>query len=238
MASLAEDSIEAPGWRRRSLRLALAGAATALLVGVAWWLSAAPDKPGPAKRQVSKISILPDTPPPPPPPPPKEDRQPPRDEPKPMVREEQLKQAEAPKPANEPIKMEGAAGDGSGPFAAGTVRNEYAGGAPTTGTPSGGSGTASDRALDRFFANSARQLLRDEIEKHLKDDVQQAQAEFTLWVERSGAIQRFELQPTGDERLDGELRAALDQTQRSLRLPTPPAALQPMKFRLTLRPQG
>jgi hypothetical protein len=118
------------------------------------------------------------------------------------------------------------------------VRNDYAGGAPATGASAGGSGTASDRALDRFFANSARQLLRDEIEKHLKDDVQQARAEFTLWVERSGAIQRFELQPTGDERLDGELRAALDQTQRTLRLPTPPAALQPMKFRLTLRPQG
>lgn len=236
MAALAEDSFEAPGWGRRLLRLAAAGAAVLLVAGLAWWLGKPSDSQGPPKRQVSKIAILPDTPPPPPPPP-KEDKPVPKEQPA-QVREETVKQAEAPKPANEPIKMEGAAGDGASAFAAGPVRNEYAGGAPSTGSPAAAMGTASDRALDRFFANSARQLLRDELEKHLKDDIRQAQAEFTLWVERSGAIQRYQLEPTGDERLDGELRAALDQTQRSLRLPIPPAALQPMKFRLTLRPQG
>jgi periplasmic protein TonB len=238
MAALAEDSFEAPGWGRRLLRLAAAGAAALLVAGLAWWLGKPADSHGPLKRQVSKISILPDTPPPPPPPPPKEDKPVPKEQPAAAVREEALKQAEAPKPANEPIRMEGAAGDGASAFAAGTVRNEYAGGAPTTGSPTAAVGTASDRALERFFANSARQLLRDEIEKHLNEDVQQAQAEFTLWIERSGAIQRYQLKPTGDESLDAELRAALDQTQRSLRLPLPPAALQPMKFRLSLRPQG
>jgi protein TonB len=238
MAALAEDSIEATGWGRRLWRLALAGAAALLLAALAWWLAKPPEKPGPPKRQVSTIAILPDKPPPPPPPP-REEKPTPRDEPAPTVRDEAVKQAEAPKPANEPIKMEGAAGDGVGPFAAGTVSREYAGGSPATGSPAAGAaGTASDRALERFFANSARQLLRDEIEKHLNEEVQQAQAEFTLWVERSGAIQRFQLQPTGDARLDAELQAALDQTQRSLRLPIPPAALQPMKFRLSLRPQG
>jgi type IV secretory pathway VirB10-like protein len=238
MAALAEDSIEAPGWGRRLLRLAAAGAAAMLLAAVAWWLGKPSETHGPPKRQVSKIAILPDTPPPPPPPPPKEEKPPPRDQPAPTVRDEAVKQAEAPKPANEPIKMEGAAGEGNSAFAAGTVRNEYAGGTPTTGSPTVAAGTASDRALERFFANSARQLLRDEIEKHLDEDVQQAQAEFTLWIERNGAIQRYQLQPTGDDKLDAELRDALDQTQRSLRLPIPPAALQPMKFRLSLRPQG
>jgi hypothetical protein len=237
MAALAEASIEGPGWRRRLLLLAGAGSATLVVVALALWLGKPSESQGPPKRQVSKISILPDRPPPPPPPP-KEEKPAPRDQPTPTVRDEAVKQAEAPKPANEPIKMEGAAGDGSSPFAAGAVRSEYAGGTPGTGANAAATGTASDRALDRFFANSARQLLRDEIEKHLKDDVQQAQAEFTLWIERNGAIQRYQLQPTGDEKLDAELRAALDQTQRSLRLPTPPAALQPMKFRLTLRPQG
>lgn len=237
MAALAEASIEGPGWRRRLLLLAGAGSATLVVVALALWLGKPSESQGPPKRQVSKISILPDRPPPPPPPP-KEEKPAPRDQPAATVRDEAVKQAEAPKPANEPIKMEGAAGDGSSPFAAGAVRSEYAGGTPGTGANAAATGTASDRALDRFFANSARQLLRDEIEKHLKDDVQQAQAEFTLWIERNGAIQRYQLQPTGDEKLDAELRAALDQTQRSLRLPTPPAALQPMKFRLTLRPQG
>lgn len=237
MAALAEDSIEAPGWGQRLRRIAAAGAVALLIAAVAWWLGKPSESHGPPKRQVSKISILPDTPPPPPPPP-REEKPPPRDQPAPTVRDEAVKQAEAPKPANEPIKMEGTAGEGASAFAAGTVRNEYAGGTPTTGSAAAAAGTASDRALDRFFANSARQLLRDEIEKYLDEDVQQAQAEFTLWIERSGAIQRYQLQPTGDDKLDAELRAALDQTQRSLRLPIPPAALQPMKFRLSLRPQG
>jgi hypothetical protein len=237
MGALAEDSIETPSWGRRLRRLAWVAAAALVLAGLAWWLGVPAEKHGPPKRQVSKIAILPDTPPPPPPP--REEKPPPpRAQATQMVREEAVKQAEAPKPANEPIKMEGAAGEGSSAFAAGTVRNEYAGGAPSTGSPAAGTGVASDRALERFFVNSARQLLRDEIEKHLKDEVQEARAEFTLWVERDGAIQRFQLQPTGDDKLDADLRAALDLTQRSLRLPIPPAALQPMKFRLTLRPQG
>lgn len=237
MAALAEDSIEAVGWGRRLRRWAWAGAGIALVAGLAWWMANPPPPQGPPKRQVAKIAILPDTPPPPPPPP-REEKPPPRDQPTPTVRDEAIKQAEAPKPANEPIKMEGAAGDGNSAFAAGTVRNEYAGGAPSTGSPAAATGVASDRALERFFVNSARQLLRDELDKHLKDDVQQALAEFTLWIERDGAIQRYQLQPTGDDKLDAELRAALEQTQRSLRLPTPPSAMQPMKFRLTLRPQG
>jgi protein TonB len=236
--ALAEDSIEVPGWGRRLRRLALAGAAALLLAALAWWLANPPEKQGPPKRQVSTIAILPDRPPPPPPPP-REEKPTPRDEPTPTVRDEAVKQAEAQKPANERTNMEGTAGDDGGQFGSGPVNRDYTGGTPGTGSPAAGAaGTASDRALERFFANSARQLLRDEIEKHLNEEVQQAQAEFILWVERSGAIQRFQLQPTGDARLDAELQAALDQTQRSLRLPIPPAALQPMKFRLSLRPQG
>jgi periplasmic protein TonB len=237
MGALAEDSIAATSWATR-LRRVLVYAAAAVQLGLAaWWLSVPSAKHGPVKRQVSKIAILPDTPPPPPPTP-KEEPPPPRDEPKPMVREEQLKQAEAPKPANEPIKMEGAAGDGPSAFAAGTVGREYSGGTPGIGASAAAGGTGSDRARERLFASSARQLLRDEIERHLKDDVQQAVAEFTLWVESDGAIKRISLQPTGDQRIDGELQAALDETRRTLRLPAPPQALQPMKFRLTLRQQG
>ncbi len=238
MSGLAEESLEGVGWQRRAMQICAALAVVLLVVALAWWLKGLGGKTDAPKRQVARISILPDTPPPPPPPPKEEIKPPPRDEPKQMVREEQLKQAEVPKPANEPLKMEGAAGDGPSAFAAGSVRNDYSGGPATTATPAGGTGTGSDRARDRFFANAARQLLRDEIEKHLPGDAQQATAEFTLWIERDGAIQRFVLQPTGDNRLDGELQAALDETRRNLRLPAPPTALQPMKFRLTLRPQG
>lgn len=234
MSALAEDSIDRGVWKRRALQWGGALVAIVLVAALAWWLKGLGGNSTAPKRQVARISILPDTPPPP-----KEEKPPPpRDEPKQVVREEQLKAAEAPKPANEPLKMEGAAGDGPSAFAAGSVRNEYSGGPPSTGAPAAAGGTGSDRARERFFANSARQLLRDEIERHLRGDSNQATAEFTLWIERDGAIQRFVLQPTGNSRLDGELQAALDETRRTLRLPAPPTALQPMKFRLTLRPQG
>lgn len=236
---LAEDSMTIPSRGRLLARVAIGAAVAALVVTLAWWLRSAGSQDTAPKRQVARIAILPDTPPPPPPPP-REDKPPPRDEARPAPRDESPKPADAPKAANEPLKMEGAAGDGPSAFAAGTVRNEYQGGPPSIGTASaaGGGGSVADRARDRFYAGSARQLLRDEIERHLRGDAQQATAEFTVWVDRDGSIRRTELQPTGDGRLDAALDAALDETRRTLKLPAPPVALQPMRFRLTVRPQG
>lgn len=232
---LAESSIEAPSWRRRAMRWVVALLVAGFVAGAAGWLRQWAGQPAPAHRQVARIAILPDTPPPPPPP--REEKPPPpRDEPRPMPQAEAPKPAEAERPANEPLKMEGEAGTGPSAFAAGPVRNDYAGGAPNTGASAAAS--AIDRAQERLYANTARQLLRDAIERHLKPDATQATAEFTLWVERDGAIRRYELQPSGDARIDGDLDAALEQTQRSLRLPPPPAATQAMRFRLTVRPQG
>lgn len=221
---------------RRSLVL-IALAMGLLVAGAVWWVRGLKGSDVP-KRQVAKISILPDTPPPPPPPPKEEKKpEPPKDDSR-QIREEPIKQVEAPKPANEPIKMEGAAGDGPSAFGAGNVNRDYSGGAPSTGA-AGGSGTTSDRAQERFFANTARQLLRDAIERHLKSDSTQATAEFSVWIARDGGISRFELRTTGDARLDDELNAALDETARALKLPPPPvAAAQPMKFRLNVRPLG
>jgi hypothetical protein len=148
---------------------------------------------------------------------------------------------EAPKPANEALKMEGAAGDGPSAFAAGSVSKEYSGGAPAIGGVAAAAASAPsavDRAQERFYASSARQLLQGAIERHLKSEAGQATATFAVWVERDGAIRRFELEGSGDSRLDGELNAAFEDTQRNLRLPPPPAIAQPMKFRITLRPQG
>lgn len=232
---LAEASTEETGWRTHALRAVIVLLVAGLVGAGAWALKhLAADSGGP-KRQVARISILPDTPPPPPPPP-REDKPPPREEPKPMPQAEAPKPAEAEKAAEAPIKMEGTAGDGPSAFAAGAVRNEYVGGTPSTGASS--AATSLDRAQERLYANTARQLLRDAIERSLKSESQQTTAEFTVWLERDGAIRRFELASTGNTRLDSELNAALDDTQRTLRLPPPPGALQPMRFRLTVRPQG
>lgn len=225
---------------KRSLALKLLVAAGFLLIcGGTWWAvkNIKPDAP---KRQVAKIAILPDTPPPPPPPPKEEKKpEPPKDEPKQVMREEQIKQVEAPKPA-ESIKMEGAAGDGPSAFAAGNVSKDYAGGAPTTGNSGGPAGNAADRAQERFYANSARQLLQSEIERHLKTDAEQLTATFAIWLDKDGAIQRFELSPSGNDGNDSALRNALDETRRQFKLPPPPAMAlsQPMRFRLSVRPQA
>lgn len=211
-----------------------------VLLAVAVWWGVKNIKTDGPKRQVAKIAILPDTPPPPPPPPKEEKKpEPPKDEPKQVMREEQIKQVEAPKPA-ESIKMEGAAGDGPSAFAAGSVAKDYAGGAPVTGGPGGPAGTATDRAQERFYANTARQMLQSEIERHLKSDAESLTATFAVWLEKDGGILRFELSPSGNEAADSALRAALDETRRQFKLPPPPALAlsQPMRFRLSVRPQA
>lgn len=225
-------------WTKRLGVAVAALAVLAAIVAAVLWLK---DLGGPAapKRQVARIAILPDTPPPPPPPK-KEKPPPPREEPKQVVREEQLRPAEQPKPANEPLKMEGDAGSGPSAFAAGPVRNEYRAGVPQIG-PAASGASARDRTGERLYVNGARQMLRDALERHFRSDIDEATAEFSLWVGRDGAIGRVELAPTGDTRLDRELQAALDQTSRDLRLPPPPAQFgggEPMRFRLTVRPQA
>ena len=235
MSELAESSLEPVPKSRRFVQVLVALAVIALLVGAAMWIKSMTGGPAAAKRQTAKISILPDTPPPPPPPPPKEKPEPPKDQPKQVMREEQLKQ-DAPKPANEPIKMDGPAGDGPSAFAAGTVNNEYKGGAPVVGAPGGAGGNVADRAQERFYANSVRQLLHDEIEKNLRSDAGELTATFSVWIEPDGSIRRFELVPTGDAARDTDLRFAFDQTSRRLRLPAPSGLPQPMRFKLSVRP--
>jgi outer membrane biosynthesis protein TonB len=222
----------------KPLHLKILAAIGFVLLALAAWWGIKHMKAEAPRRQVAKISILPDTPPPPPPPKEEKKPEPPKEEPKQIIPEEQIKQVEAPKPA-EAIKMEGAAGDGPSAFAAGSVNKDYAGGTPGTG-PGGPSGTASDRAQERFYANTARQLLQGEIEKHLKADAEQLTATFAIWLDKDGGIQRFELSPSGNDGNDNALRAALDETRRQFKLPPPPALAlsQPMRFRLSVRPQA
>jgi hypothetical protein len=222
------------GFRRWGLRLALAAGALLLLVLVIVGIRSLLSAQTAPKRQVAKISLLPDTPPPPPPP--KPDKPPePKEAPKQAPRQDEPKAADAPKPAEAPLKMEGPAGTAASPFQAGSVSNDYKGGTPASG-PAGGTG--SDRAQARFYANTARQMLRDEIERRFNGDATDLVANFELWIAGDGAIQRYALQPTGNARNDSDLRAALDETVRTLRLPPPPAISQPLRFKLSVRAAG
>ena len=234
MAALAESSLEPTSWRQWLLRVLITGVAIAVMFGLALWFKSLMGGPAAVKRQVAKIAILPDTPPPPPPPPKEEKKpEPPKDEPKQVMREEPLKQ-DAPKPANEPIKMDGPAGDGPSAFAAGSVSAEYKGGAPVIGA-AGGGGSVVDRAQERFYINSVRQLLHDEIQKYLRPDAGEMTATFSVWIEPDGSIRRFELIPSGDAARDSDLREAFDQTSRRLRLPGHNGLPQPMRFKLSVR---
>lgn len=237
MGGLAEADLAAPertAWWPRLLALVAIGL---VFLAIAWWLKGLIASPAEPKRQVAKISILPDTPPPPPPPPKEEKRpEPPKEEPKQVVREEQLK-PDVPKPANEPIKMEGAAGEGPSAFGSGSVTKEYQGGPPIPAA-SGAAGSFSDRAQERFYANSARQLLRDEIERHLKPEAGEVVATFALWIDADGRIKKIELAPGAAASVDADLRTALDETSRQLRLPVPGAIPQPLRFRMTMRAAG
>ena len=234
---LAEDSLDETPVKVWLQRVVIA----LVLIGVVWGLTVLVRKlsagsHAPA-RQTAKISILPDAPPPPPP---KEEpkKEPPKEEPKQVMPEQQPKPQDAPPPpANDPIKMEGAAGDGPSAFQSGSVGKDYAGGAPVVGASSPVAPTV-DRAQERFYANAARQQLRDEIERHLRPEAGELTATFAIWVEADGRIQRYAVSPSGDTTRDTDMEHALGGAQRVLRLAPPAGLAQPMRFRLTVRPQG
>lgn len=234
---LAEESLDrttAGTWLRRG---AVAAALLAVVIVLTMLARSYISTPDTHRKQVAKISILPDTPPPPPPPPKDEPKkEPPKAEAKPAP-QEQPKPQQAPPPQNEPIKMEGQAGDGPSAFAAGSVTQDYKGGAPNTGASAPPTATMADRANERLYASTARQLLRDEIERQLKPEAGQLTATFAVWIESDGRIARCELQRSGDTH-DNQMQEALDGVKRTLRLPPPPAINQPMRFRLTVRAQG
>jgi hypothetical protein len=247
MAGLAEDDLDPRARRRQRLIWAAGGLlALAAVASLGWGLKGWLGQGTVPARQVARIAVLPDTPPPPPPPPPKEQ---PKPEVKPQADDRPPPPSPTPPPpqaapADAPIKMEGPAGEGPSAFGAGPVTEEYRGGTPSTGASAAGGGapandTLADRTQARFYAQSSRQTLQGELERLLRTEAEELQAGFLVWVDRQGAISRVQLQPTGDAAHDADLRAALDEARRSVRLSPPPARLpQPMNFRLLLRPQG
>lgn len=218
-------------------RIAL-GMGAVLIIGLLGWALSqlAKGKGDAPKRQVAKIALLPDTPPPPPPPPPKERKEElPKNEPRPQPTPDNTPKP----PVDAAIKMEGAAGNGPSAFQAGSVSKEYAGGAPVVGGAASSAGGV-DRAAERLYAGTVRQMLRDEIERQLSPDAGEIQASFAVWVAGDGRISRWELDQAEGQSAPSSaaLDKALARSAESLRLPSPKAYAQPMRFRLTLRANG
>lgn len=180
----------------------------------------------PHKKQVTTIKLLPDTPPPPPPPPPKE---PPKEQPKEQPKEIKVEQ---PKPAETPpaeqLKMEGAAGDGPSPFAAGTVNNEYKGGEVKTIGSDGG-------AKFNWYAGVVKSQIEDALERDKELSVAQYKLVVTVWLNQSGKIDKLEFAnvDASDEILK-KIRSVLE-GMSAMRDSPPQDMPQPIKLRVAAK---
>lgn len=233
MAAPAHRSQSAPVWQRALPWLV--GLLLMALMG--WGIHALMGKGGskPVGRQTVKIAVLPDTPPPPPPPPKEDKPEPPKEEPKQVVQTEQPKQVDTPPPQQaEALKMDGPAGDGPSAFRSGTITSEYQGG--PVGSGAGGAPSASDRAKYTFYARSAQQLLKSELDRALPKDIVRLGARLQVWVGPQGRIERFEVLGLNDRAAEDRVRSAMADASKGFRL-VPPAGLpQPMELRLSVDP--
>ena len=230
MSGLAENDLDESNTRFWLKRIGMG--LIVLAIGVGGWLLFSSMVSGKVsnKKPVTTVKLLPDTPPPPPPPPPKEQ---PKEQPK-EIKVEQPKPQEAPPAPSEVLKMEGAAGDGPSPFAAGTVNNEYKGG--EVGTKIGGGGV-SRHQFDWYTG-----LIKSRIEDALAKDPKLANGKYKvvvhLWVKPDGRIERFELAgSSGDADKDEHIKAALSQMPPLTEMP-PEDMPQPVKLRITARSAG
>lgn len=225
MSGLAEEEFDQPPAGRR-LRIA-GGILLAVLAGVAMvYLLKDLGGSGPVqKKQVTRITVLPDTPPPPPPPPKEEPKQPKETR---EVKVEQPKPVEMPQ--TEQLKMEGQAGEGSSPFAAGAVRNDYIGGA--IGSGKGG------LAQFAFFSNALQRHVQEELARNRKVKLGDYRVMVNIWIAADGAIRRAELAgSTGSADTDNALRTALTDIG-PMRTGVPDNLPQPIKLRITNRLAG
>jgi protein TonB len=220
-----------PLWRKAMPLLLILAVMGLIVYGVSKMMGTSG---GDARKQMVKIAVLPDTPPPPPPPPEKKP-EPPKEEPKQAMQTEQLKVDTPPPPPGEPLKMEGAAGDGDSPFATGPVTRE------TNGANLDGGGVAAqpkavDRAKFKYYGNSARQMLRAELEKTLPPELLKLGARLSIWIDEGGAISHFEVLGLTDKSAQDQLREAMEGAARHYRLAPPAGMPQPIELRLSVNP--
>jgi len=182
------------------------------------------------KKAVTTVKLLPDTPPPPPPPP----KEPPKEQPKEVKEVKEIQQPKPdPSPPAEVLKMEGAAGDGPSPFAAGAVNSEYKGG--DVGTKIGG---GANKYQFAYYTG----MIKSHIEQALAKDKTLASGAYKVvvkvWVANNGRIQRFEIAgSSGDPTIDALIKKAVDEMP-ALAEPPPSDMPQPVKMRVTARSVG
>lgn len=215
----------APRWPMILGLVVLAAIVLALMVmGIRSLMSEKSSKP----RKAPTVTLMPDKPPPPPPPPKEEKRpEPPKDEAKEVKVVQNVEQAPAPAPS-EQLKMEGAAGDGDGPFGQGTVGREYVGGDVGTIGAGGGSGLGA-------YASRLQRHFQDHLSRNRKLRGSDYRVVVKLWLRRDGSLERVELaDSTGTESLDELLRETLLQAP-PLREAPPENTVQPIRIRVTNR---
>jgi protein TonB len=224
MSGLAEDEL---GQSAASRWLRVAGGAVLLVMAIAATVYMLKDLDGGGKaqkKQVTKISVLPDTPPPPPPP--KEEPKQPKETRE--VKIEQPKPVEMPQEAQQ-LKMEGQAGEGGGPFAAGAVSSDYIGG--KVGSGLGGAQFA-------FFYNALQRHVQTELTRNRKLKLSDYRVLVNVWLSEAGEVRRAELAgSTGNAELDQLLRGALTELG-PLRTAIPENLPQPVRLRVTNRMTG
>ena len=234
MSGLAEDHLDDAPSRVWLIRAGVA-LGFVLLVLAGLWAVKSLKSPEGVKRQVAKITILPDTPPPPPPPPKVEKKpEPPKDEPKQVMREEQIKQVDAPKEPDQQLKMEGAAGDGPSAFSSGRVSSEDL---SKVGIGKGGTGPVVEKTgMFNPYSNYTN-LAKGELQRFLgkRENLRRKRyaVEVHLWVLPAGTIGRYELVGrTGDSESDElitQALAALPAFSQNLPANMP----QPIRLRVT-----
>lgn len=177
-----------------------------------------------ARKPVTSIRILPDTPPPPPPPP----KEPPKEQPR-EVKIEQPKPQESPQPPGEVLKMEGAAGDGDSPFAAGAVTSDY------QGEKIGGT---KGMAAYAWYTDQIKKRIEEALAAQKGLANVQYRIVVHIWLARNGRVERAELQgSSGDATTDRLIRQALSETGSIAEAPPDDMPL-PVKLRVTSRNAG
>jgi outer membrane biosynthesis protein TonB len=222
--------LQPSAWLVWGKRIAMAALLLLVVYGIGLGLKSLFSSHAVQKKAVTNIRVLPDTPPPPPPP-----KEPPKEQPKEQPKEikvEQPKPQETPQPPAEALKMEGAAGNGPSPFAAGTVTNEYKGGEVNR------IGGKKGMAAYAWYTGQ----IKTKIEQALADEKQLAKVQYRLvvyvWFARSGRVERAELQDsTGNREIDEVIKKSLAAMAPMSEAP-PDDMPQPVKLRITSKNVG